>query len=121
MSGFCAQPTLLRSHQMASRLRGFTFSASHRILCTITGAGRAPRPLKRSPRNFSPQAAALRNTAPDMNTPMLVLGMLALMPGIGFILSAGATWIVAKRLGLLPEKQEISGAQPAHINPIDRP
>jgi hypothetical protein len=64
---------------------------------------------------------ALRNTEPDMNTPMLVLGMLALMPGIGFILSAGATWIVAKRLGLLPEKQEISGAQPAHINPIDRP
>jgi len=26
------------------------------------------------------------------------------MPGIGFILSAGATWVLAKRLGLMPEK-----------------
>lgn len=37
-----------------------------------------------------------------------VLGILALMPGIGFILSAGATWILAKRLGLLPEKAAAS-------------
>lgn len=62
----------------------------------------------------------LRNIEPDINTPMVFLGMLALMPGLGLILSAGATWIVAKRLGLLPEKQEIGGAQISHINPIDR-
>ncbi len=34
---------------------------------------------------------------------MLVLGMLLLMPGLGFILSAGMTWVVAKRLGLMPD------------------
>ncbi len=36
----------------------------------------------------------------------MVLGILALMPGIGFILSAGATWIIARRLGLMPGKGE---------------
>ena len=48
----------------------------------------------------------LRNAGPDMTTPMLVLGTLALMPGIGFILSAGATWAIAQRLGLMPEKPD---------------
>jgi hypothetical protein len=48
----------------------------------------------------------LRNAGPDMTTPMVVLGTLALMPGIGFILSAGATWIVAQRLGLMPDKAD---------------
>jgi hypothetical protein len=43
------------------------------------------------------------------------------MPGIGFILSAGATWVVAKRLGMLPEKVEFGGTPPPHINSIDRP
>jgi hypothetical protein len=57
----------------------------------------------------------------DMVTPLLVLGTLALMPGIGFILSAGATWLVARRLGMLPEKEDLGGAPPAHINTIDRP
>jgi len=33
---------------------------------------------------------------------MLVLGVVILMPGIGFILSAGITWILAGRLGLMP-------------------
>jgi hypothetical protein len=46
----------------------------------------------------------LRNAGPDMATPMAVLGTLALMPGIGFILSAGVTWILAQRLGLMPDK-----------------
>jgi hypothetical protein len=64
---------------------------------------------------------ALRGIDADMTTPMLVLGTLALMPGIGFILSAGATWIVAKRLDMLPEKKSVGGAQLAHTNPIDRP
>jgi hypothetical protein len=42
---------------------------------------------------------------PDSSkTAMMVLGTLILMPGIGFILSAGATWILAHRLGLMPEK-----------------
>jgi hypothetical protein len=39
-----------------------------------------------------------------METPMLVLGTIALMPGLGFIISAGVTWVLAGRLGLMPEK-----------------
>lgn len=46
----------------------------------------------------------LRHAGPDTEVPMLVFGTIALMPGIGFILSAAATWVLAHRLGLLPEK-----------------
>jgi hypothetical protein len=46
----------------------------------------------------------LRNAGPDLPEPMLVMGTLLLMPGLGFILSAGVTWFLAKRLGLMPEK-----------------
>jgi hypothetical protein len=44
----------------------------------------------------------LRNAGPDFAIPMRVLGVLILMPGIGFILSAGITWALAARLGLMP-------------------
>jgi hypothetical protein len=44
----------------------------------------------------------LRHARPEMNVPMLVLGTVVLMPGIGFILSAGVTWFLAGRLGLMP-------------------
>jgi hypothetical protein len=37
---------------------------------------------------------------------MLVLGTVALMPGLGFIISAGITWVLAGRLGLIPESTE---------------
>lgn len=47
----------------------------------------------------------LRNAGPDTPEPMLIVGTLLLMPGIGFILSAGATWVLARRLGLMPEKE----------------
>ncbi|HEV2215524.1 MAG TPA: hypothetical protein VGR64_09560 [Terracidiphilus sp.] len=40
---------------------------------------------------------------PEMQISMLVLGTIVLMPGIGFILSAGITWVLAGRLGLMPE------------------
>jgi len=46
----------------------------------------------------------LRNAGPDTAEPMLIVGTLLLMPGIGFILSAGVTWFLAQRLGLMPEK-----------------
>ncbi|HEU5458352.1 MAG TPA: hypothetical protein VFU68_07020 [Terracidiphilus sp.] len=39
----------------------------------------------------------------EMESSMLVLGTIVLMPGIGFILSAGITWMLAARLGLMPE------------------
>lgn len=45
----------------------------------------------------------LRHAEPDMRTPMLVLGTMILMPGIGFIISAGITWLLASRLGLMPK------------------
>jgi hypothetical protein len=45
----------------------------------------------------------LRHAEADMRIPMMVLGTLFLMPGIGFILSAGITWLLAGRLGLIPE------------------
>ena len=44
----------------------------------------------------------LRNAGPDMGVPMLVLGTVILMPGIGFILSAAVAWALAGRLGLMP-------------------
>jgi hypothetical protein len=45
----------------------------------------------------------LRHASPDTRTPMLILGTIALMPGLGFIISAGVTWILAARLGLMPD------------------
>lgn len=44
----------------------------------------------------------LRNAGAEYDTPMRVVGVLILMPGIGFILSAGITWVLAARLGLMP-------------------
>jgi hypothetical protein len=43
----------------------------------------------------------LRNSVGDAGTTMLVLGMIALMPGIGLILSAGALWVLGRRLNLM--------------------
>jgi len=63
----------------------------------------------------------LRHAGPDMELGMTVLGTVALMPGVGFILSAGATWVVAQRLGLLPEKEDLRAAPGQHLNPNDRP
>jgi hypothetical protein len=54
----------------------------------------------------------LRGTRPEMHEPMLVLGTLALMPGLGFIISAGITWVLAGRLGLIPENPQNRLAPP---------
>jgi hypothetical protein len=45
----------------------------------------------------------VRNSVPGGETTMLIFGIIILMPGIGFTISAGATWALAKRLGLMPE------------------
>jgi len=45
----------------------------------------------------------LRHVRREMYEPMLVLGTIALMPGLGFIISAGITWALGHRLGLIPE------------------
>jgi hypothetical protein len=51
----------------------------------------------------------LRHISTDTEIPMLIFGTVALMPGLGFIISAGVTWVLAVRLGLMPEN-------PAHAN-----
>jgi hypothetical protein len=50
----------------------------------------------------------LRNVRIEMHDPMLVLGTVALMPGLGFIISAGITWVMAGRLGMIPENPAAS-------------
>lgn len=44
----------------------------------------------------------LRNSIPDGEAPLLLVGTVVLMPGLGFIISAGITWVLARRLGLMP-------------------
>jgi hypothetical protein len=53
---------------------------------------------------------SLRHAGPGMDTPMLVLGTMVLMPGIGFIISAGITWFLAARLGLMPPNPAAQGS-----------
>jgi hypothetical protein len=62
----------------------------------------------------------LRNAGPDTPEPMLITGTLLLMPGIGFILSAGVTWVLAKRLGLMPEKEVAQNGAGAPFGSQDR-
>ena len=62
----------------------------------------------------------LRRASPEMNVSMLVLGTVALMPGIGFIISAGVTWVLAARLGLMPENAAASHNPNAPFNPQGR-
>jgi len=49
----------------------------------------------------------LRHSVPEADAPLLVIGTVVLMPGLGFIISAGITWALARHLGLMPD----SGAQ----------
>lgn len=49
----------------------------------------------------------LRHAGPDTDTPMLILGTVVLMPGIGFIISAGVSWLLAARLGLIPAESQL--------------
>jgi hypothetical protein len=45
----------------------------------------------------------LRHSVGDGEMAMLVLGTLLLMPGVGFLISAGITWVLARRLGLIDQ------------------
>ena len=44
----------------------------------------------------------VRHASPETEIPLLIFSIVLLMPGIGFIISAGITWILAARLGLMP-------------------
>jgi hypothetical protein len=50
---------------------------------------------------------SLRHAHVDLDIPMLVIGTMVLMPGIGFILSAGITWMLAGRLGMMPPNRPV--------------
>jgi hypothetical protein len=45
----------------------------------------------------------LRHSVPEGDAPLLVIGTVVLMPGLGFIVSAGITWALARHLGLMPD------------------
>jgi hypothetical protein len=62
----------------------------------------------------------LRHVSTDTRVPMLIFGTVVLMPGLGFIISAGVTWVLAARLGLMPESPASSNsANPTLIPPYD--
>jgi hypothetical protein len=48
----------------------------------------------------------------DTAESMMITGTVMLMPGIGFILSAAATWAVAHRLGLMPDNPRLDNSNP---------
>jgi hypothetical protein len=45
----------------------------------------------------------LRHASTETELPMLIFGTVVLMPGLGFIISAGVTWVLAHRLGIMPD------------------
>jgi hypothetical protein len=45
---------------------------------------------------------SLRHSVTDGAGALLVIGTVVLMPGLGFIISAGITWVLARHLGLMP-------------------
>jgi hypothetical protein len=45
----------------------------------------------------------LRHSVSEGASALLVIGTVVLMPGLGFIISAGITWLLARHLGLMPE------------------
>jgi hypothetical protein len=49
---------------------------------------------------------SLRHSIPDAANALLVIGIVVLMPGVGFIISAGITWVLARHLGLMPASGE---------------
>jgi len=51
---------------------------------------------------------SMRGALPDAAAALLLLGVIVLMPGLGFIISAGITWVLARRLGLMPDQGQRS-------------
>lgn len=47
----------------------------------------------------------LRHSIPEGTAPLLLLGTVILMPGLGFIISAGVTWALGRHLGLMPDSR----------------
>ena len=49
---------------------------------------------------------SLRHGFTEGGAILLVAGTVVLMPGLGFIISAGITWVLARHLGLMPDSAE---------------
>jgi hypothetical protein len=47
---------------------------------------------------------SLRHSVSDGGGALLVIGTVVLMPGLGFMISAGITWVLARHLGLMPDR-----------------
>ncbi|HTS38549.1 MAG TPA: hypothetical protein VMH04_22935 [Candidatus Solibacter sp.] len=47
---------------------------------------------------------ALRHSVPDGEAALRVIGTVVLMPGVGFIISAGIAYVLGKHLGLMPDR-----------------
>lgn len=45
----------------------------------------------------------LRHSVAGGETPLLLFGVVALMPGLGCMIAAGITWVLAQRMGLIPQ------------------
>jgi hypothetical protein len=52
---------------------------------------------------------SVRHVTAEAEVPLLILSVLTMMPGIGFIIGAGLTWILAARLGLMPDGSATTG------------
>jgi hypothetical protein len=50
----------------------------------------------------------VRHSVPEGEIALLIAGTIMLMPGLGFIISAGITWVLARHLGLMPQSGEQS-------------
>jgi hypothetical protein len=55
---------------------------------------------------------ALRHSISGGEAPLLLVGTVVLMPGLGFIISSGVTWALAKHLGLMPPSG-VQGGEPS--------
>lgn len=56
---------------------------------------------------------SLQHAGPDTQIAMRILGTVVLMPGIGFIISAGVSWLLAWKLGLMPDAPQNRFESPA--------
>jgi len=53
----------------------------------------------------------LHRSLTDFADPLLIFGMVALMPGLGFIISAIVTWRISAQLGLMPQSAQTPDRQ----------
>jgi hypothetical protein len=55
----------------------------------------------------------LQHSLPDMADALLIFGVVTLMPGLGFIISAIVAWRISARLGLMPQQSATPSDQPS--------